>query len=262
VYVQTSYGIHGLAPGDGRERWRISLGDELEDDEMLQEPGGLALTDGRVVTSYARPDRLLYGVQRYDDELAVDRTTLPVQYPSQPLVIGTGTTALGSGVIWSTDATGMLAAGAAGTSTVKWEFQGMASTGAAAFSTLASDGTRVFVCEGHEMTGEFVVFALRADTGGLEWLYRESIPENGIDLSSDMDFRVAHPAVASDTLLVGYGTSAERGGSTGTMVALSTTAGTRQWRTGLSIAPRDIAPTEAGIFIGGRRGGLSGLTQS
>lgn len=259
VYVQTSYGVHGLAPGDGQERWRLSLGDELEDDSVLQDPGGLALTEGRVVASYGRPEQRLYGIQQYDGESIVDWTTVPIPYPNRPLMTETGTTALDSGIIWSTDANVTLAAGAAGTSSVKWQFQGMASTGAAAFSSLAYDGTRVFACEGHETTGEFVVFALRADTGGLEWLYRESIPDNGIVLSPDTDFRVAHPAVASDTLLVGYGTSAEQGGATGTLVALSTTDGRERWRTGLPVAPRDIAPTKTGIYIGSRRSGISGL---
>ena len=262
VYVQTGYGVHGLAPGDGRERWRLPLGDELDDDTVLQDPGGLAVTESRVLASYGRPDQLLYGVRRDDDGIIVDRTTVPIRYPNRPLVAGGATTALGSGVLWSTDALGTLAVGAAGTSAVKWEFQGMASTGAAAFSSPASDGTRLFVCEGHETTGEFVVFALRADTGGLEWLYQESVSEHGIELSSDTEFRVATPAVADGTVLAGYGTNADRGGAAGTVVALSTADGTERWRADLPVAPKDIAPTGTGVYVGGRRAGISGLTRS
>ena len=260
VYVQTSYGLHGLAPEDGRERWRLYLGDELEDDRILQDPGGLAVTDRRVLMSYARPEQLLIGVREHDGEPVVDRTSVPVQYPNLPLVTEDGTTVLDSGIIWSTDASGTLATGAASTRSVRWQFEGLASTGAAAFSSLAYDGTRVFVCEGHEKPAEFVVFALRAETGGLEWIYRESISDRGMALSADADLRVGHPAVADGTLLAGYGKRSEQGSNVGTLIALSTTEGSLRWRTGFSVAPRNIAPTESGIYISGHRSGITRLT--
>ena len=262
VYVQTSYGLHGLVPEDGRERWRLYLGDELEDDRILQDPGGLAVTDHRVLMSYARPEQLLLGIRQHDGEPVVDRTSVSVRYPNSPLVTGNGTTALDSGIIWSTDASGTLATGAAGTRSVRWQFEGGASNGAAAFSSLAYDGTRVFVCEGHEKPAEFVVFALRAKTGGLEWMHRESISDSGIVLSDDADLRVGHPAVADGTLLVGYGDRSEHGSDAGTLLALATTEGSRRWRTGLSVAPSDIAPTETGIYVSGHRGGISRLTEN
>lgn len=262
VYVQTSYGVHGLAPEDGRERWRIYLGDELEDDRVLEDPGGLAVTDDRVLLSYGRPEDLLLSVRRHSDEPVVDRTSVPIAAPSRPLVTDDGATALGSNVIWATNTNRTLAAGAAKHRTGWWQFEGLASAGAAAFSSLAYDGTRVFVCEAHEERDEFVVFALRAETGGIEWSYRESMSDNGVVPASDGDLRVAQPAVADGTLLTGYGAGSGRGSETGTLVALSTTAGSTHWRTALPVAPRDIAPTESGIYISGRESGISALSQT
>ncbi|WP_276274108.1 PQQ-binding-like beta-propeller repeat protein [Haloarcula litorea] len=260
VYVQTSYGLHGLAPENGRERWRIHLGDALDDARVFQDPGGMAITDDRVLASYGRPEQLLLGVRLHDGAPAVDRTTVPVRYPDRPLVTGEGTTALDSGVIWSTDATGTLAAGVSGASAVDWQFAGLASSGAAAFSSLAADGSRLFVCEGHEAASEFVVFALRAATGGLEWLTREPIADAATVDEPDADFRVAEPAVAGGTLLVGYGASAEAGSEAGTLIALSATDGSERWRTDLAVAPRDVAATETGVYVSGQRRGVSGLT--
>jgi len=260
VYVQTGYGLHGLAPEDGRERWRLYLGDELEDDRALEDPGGIALTDDRVLLSYGRPEQLLLSIRRHDGEPVVDQTTVPIEAPDLPLVTDSGSTALGSNVVWASDTHWTLAAGAARRSSTWWQFEGLASTGAAAFSSLAYDGTRVFVCEAHEKPDEFVVFALRAETGGLEWLYRESISDSGIVRPFDADLRVAHPAVADGTLLTGYGAGAGHGSETGTLIALSTTEGSPRWRTDLSVAPRDIAPTSSGIYISGRESGLSGLS--
>ena len=260
VYVQTSYGVHGVAPEDGEERWRLYLGGELPDDRVLGDSGGVAVTEDRVLVSYGRPEQLLFNIRQYSDDPVVGRRTVPIGSPAHPLVVDGETTALGSRVIWSTNTARTLATGPGRTRGVPWQFEGLASDGPAAFSTVATDGTRVFVCEAHEEPGEFVVFAIRADTGGLEWIHRESIRENGIVRSPGTDLRVGHPAVAAGTLLAGYGLDSEPGSDTGMLLALSPTGGTEQWRIPLSIAPRDIAPTETGIYMSGYRGGGSRLS--
>lgn len=262
VYVQTSYGVHGLSPEDGRERWRLYLGKELPDDRVLEDPGGLAVTDNRILLSYGRPEQLLFNIRQYSEDPVVGRRTVPIGSPAQPLVVDTDTTVLGSRVIWSTNTARTLASGTGRTRGVPWQFQGLASDGPAAFSTVASDGARVFVCEAHEETGEFAVFAIRADTGGLEWLHREPMSDNGIQVSSNTDLRVAHPAVADETVLAGYGVSSEAGSDTGLVLALSTATGTMEWRIPLEIAPRDIAPTETGIYISGHNSDGGGFSSN
>jgi outer membrane protein assembly factor BamB len=271
VYVQTSYGLHGLAPADGRERWRLYLGDRHddrdEDGSPLIDPGGLALVDGQVWASYGGPVPSVYAVELIDGTPTVDRVRAPVRLPGRPVVTGDGRASLTDQVTWSTDARDTLAVGVAGGTGVAWQFPGRVSTGAAAFSPLATDGDRVFVCEGHEAEATFVVFALRAPTGGLEWRYRESLADWDVSTAAPAAFRLAHPAVADDTLLVGYGIGPSPGAEPagdeaterGTLVALSTAEGRVRWRTDLPVAPESVAVAGDRVFVSGRRPGVVAL---
>lgn len=259
VYVQTAYGVHGLAPSDGTEQWRIYLGEVTDGDATLKNPGGLAVTEDRVLTSYAWPEDLLVGVRYHDDEPAVNGVPVPVAYPSDPLVVDSRTTGVGTGVTWATDAGEALAAGADGSRSVAWQFEGLANSGSAAFSRLASDGTRVFVCEAHRTSGEFVVFAVRADEGGFEWLHRESFAESGFTVPESTDLRVADPVVAGETVLTGFGRRSEAGATPGRLIALSTTDGRVRWRADLPITPIDLAPTDTGLYVCGYNSGVTAL---
>lgn len=77
VYIQSSYGIHGLAPDDGREQWRIYLG--TTDSHVLEDIGGLALSDNRVWASYGGPIPSVYAIEMFDGSPTIERATAPLR---------------------------------------------------------------------------------------------------------------------------------------------------------------------------------------
>lgn len=254
VYIQSSYGIHGLAPEDGREQWRIYLGNT--DSRVLEDLGGLALGDNRVWASYGGPIPSVYTIEMFDGSPMIERATAPLDLPGRPVVTNDGDINVARQVAWSTDARETLAFGVAGGTGVTWQFPGLASSGAAAFSSLATDGTRIFICEGHERMGLFVVFALRASTGGVEWIFRDSLYSRDISTASPAEFRLSQPVVAEDTVITGYGISSGQETSQGTLIGLSTSDGRERWRTDVSIAPKDIVVTDDRVFVGGQQKGV------
>jgi outer membrane protein assembly factor BamB len=169
VYIQSSYGLHGLAPGDGSERWRLYLGDHI-DEAALGDPYGLAVTARRVWASYGGHVQALFTAQLSDDSLEIERARLPLEFPSRPVVTDDREAALTHDIVWGTSPQETLAVGVAGED-VEWQFPGYAGEGAAAYSPLATDGDRVFVAASHEQQEQLVVFALEAATGKLEWLH-------------------------------------------------------------------------------------------
>ena len=166
------------------------------------------------------------------------------------------TTEIARQVVWSTDARETLAFGVTGGTGVTWQFPGLASSGAAAFSSLATDGERMFICEGHEQQELFVVYALRASTGGIEWVVRDSLSDRNVATASPAEFRLCQPVVAGDTLVVGYGIAPDQETGHGELIALSTSDGRERWRIDLSVAPRDAAVTADRIYVGGQKRGI------
>lgn len=262
VYIQSSFGLHGLAPADGREQWRIYLGDHdhIEDTRVLEDPGGLAVTGEQVWASYGEPTPSIYAVEMVNGSPTIDRVSAPLDLPGRPVVASNGGVTVASQVIWSTDAHRTLAFGAAEDTGVTWQFPGLAGSGPAAFSSVATDGERVFVCEGHESQELFVVFALDASTGGLEWLFRESLVDRDISVAAPAEFRLSQPVVGNDTVVVGYGVSLEETAGQGLLIALSSEGGRVRWRTSLSIAPRDVAVAGDRVYVSGREKGVIALT--
>jgi len=258
VLVQTPYGIHGLAPSDGTEQWRLYLARET-DDPVLANPFGLAVADDRVWASYGH--RLVrVGVD--DDGPSVEQTQLSFRHASaSPVATGDRTAVLGTAVEWSTSQVGTLAAGVSG-HRVDWEFPGHAGEGAAAYSRLATDGERAFVCQATEQPERLVVSALRVETGKLDWSHRESLADRGVSVANGQSFRLCQPVVAGDSLVVGFGPQYDRETGRGTVLALSRDAGRVQWRTDLSVAPRHVMVTSEGLYVGGHRGGVVALASA
>lgn len=258
VYVQSSYGVHGLAPGDGTEQWRLYLGDRTGD-AALEDPYGLAVSDRRMWASYGGYDQSLFTVEQSDGGPEIEQARLPLGFPSTPVVTSDGEAVLTHDVTWATSPRATLAVGVAGED-VLWQFPGHAGEGAAAYSPLATDGDRVFVCASHARPERLVVFALRASTGKLEWLHRESLADRDVSVGAGREFRLCQPAVAGDALVVGYGNDPGRETGRGQVVALSRGGGRVRWRTGLSVAPRHVAMTSTGLYVGGQRGSVVALT--
>jgi len=114
----------------------------------------------------------------------------------------------------------------------------------------------MFICEGHEQQELFVVYALRASTGGIEWIVRDSLSDRNVATASPAEFRLCQPVVVGDTLVVGYGIAPDQETGQGELIALSTSDGRERRRTDLSIAPRDVAVTADRIYVGGQRRGI------
>jgi outer membrane protein assembly factor BamB len=258
LYVQTAYGLHGLTPADGHERWRLRLGDRGRDARPNEDPGGIAVGDGRVLASYGRPAPSVYEVRVGSDEPSVDRDAAATRLPARPVVVD-GRTVLTDRVVWSTDAGGTLAFGVGGRTDVAWRFPGLASEGPAAYSRLAASEGRAFVCEGDESSETLAVFGLRAADGGLAWLRRESVGGLGAARSDAAAFKLAGPVVVGDTLLVGAGVAPEGAPGRGRLVAFATADGRVRWRTGLPFAPGSLAVAGGRVYVGGRRGGVVAL---
>lgn len=258
VYVQSPYGIHGLAPADGTEQWRVYLGRQTEK-PALEEPYGLAVTDRRVWASYGGRVRSLFAVGVSEDGPEVQRVELPLEFPSTPVATGDREAALTHDITWATSPVETLAVGATGDE-VEWQFPGHAGDGAAAYSPLATDGERVFACASHEQPAQFVACAVRASSGKLEWLHRESLANEDVEVGAGREFRLCRPAVAGDTLLVGYGTAPEEETGHGEILALARRDGGVEWRTDLSVAPQDLLVTSTGLYVGGQQGSVLALT--
>lgn len=258
VYVQTAYGLHGLAPTDGRERWRVRLGDTGSDATPNEGPGGLAVDHGQVLASYGRPEPVVYEVRTHRGEPSVERTAAATRLPGRPIVVD-GRTVLTSRVVWSTSVHGTLAFGVGGRTETAWQFPGLAGEGPVAYSRLAADEGRAFVCEGYESTETLAVFGLRAADGGLAWLQRDPIDDRDVARSGAGAFRLAGPVVVGDTLLVGAGVAPDEAAGRGWLVAFATDDGRVRWRSDLPFAPGLLAVAGSRVYAGGRRGGVVAL---
>ncbi|MFC7165390.1 PQQ-binding-like beta-propeller repeat protein [Halospeciosus flavus] len=261
VYIQSSYGLHGLAPSDGREQWRLYLGNhDQEDNRVLDEPGGLAVTDDCVWASYSQPTPSIYELEMFDESPSINRLASPMDLPGRPVVARDGDVTVSSQVVWSTDTHRSLAFGAAGGTDVAWQFPGWDSSGPATFSSVATDGDRVFVCEGHESKALFVVFALDASTGGLEWIFRQSLDDGDLSTAAPAEFRVSCPVVGDNTVVVGYGLDSKQTTGQGSLLGLSSGDGRLRWRTDLPMAPWDVAVAGDRVYVSGQEQGVVALS--
>lgn len=258
LYVQSGYGVHGLAPDDGTEQWRLSLGAHADDD-ALRSPRGLAVTDQRVWASYGLGVQSVFELELLDGGPQVWPTDVPLDFPGVPVVTDAGEAALTHSIVGGSDPwESPLAVGLNGSPDVSWQFPGDAGDGSSAYSSLATDGQRVFVCESHEQPQQFVVVALQASTGNLDWLHRESLAGRDVSMGSGQ-FVLCQPAVAGEALVVGYGSHTRRESGQGELVALSRHKGSVQWRTTVPVAPRHLAMTSNRLHVGGQQGGVVAL---
>lgn len=258
VFVQTPYGIHGLSPSGGTEQWRLHLAAETSE-TALARPFGLAVTDSRVWASYGRPAPLLFAVEVDDDGPDIERTRLPFRdYPDTPVATSDRTAVLTNGVAWSTKTLDTLAAGAT-VHDAEWQFPGHTGEGAAAYSMLATDGERAFVFEASERPERLVVSALRTETGKLEWSRRESLADRDVSVADGRAFRLCQPAVAGESLVVGFGQQPSGESGRGEVLVLSRDAGRLRWRVDLPVAPEDVMVTSNRLYVGGQQGGVVAL---
>jgi len=228
------------------------------DEAALEDPYGLAVTDRRVWASYGGHVQSLFTVGLLDGRLEIERTRLPLEFPSNPVVTSDREAVLTHDIVWGTRPQDTLAVGVAGDD-VEWQFPGYAGEGAAAYSPLATDGDRAFVAASYEQQEQLVVFALQAATGKLEWLHRESLADRNVSVGAGREFRLCQPAVTGETLVIGYGNDPEKGTGHGEVVALSRAKGRVQWRSNLSVAPQDVMMTSDRLYVGGQMGTVVAL---
>lgn len=270
VYVQTAYGLHGLAPGDGTERWRLYLGSDGDyNDRILRYPGRLAVGQRTVWAAYRHPAGRLFDVTTAADEVHVDANELAVEYPSAPVVAGTGLdaeVAFGQRV-GSTGAISPVAAGDPDGYHGGWAFPGLAAGDGPTWVTgAATDGDSLFVTQTRPVEGRFelAVLALEVGTGGLVWSHREPL---GLSASAPDFFdqlAVTAPVVAGGTVLVAVATDPGDGDveATRTLLALGADEGTERWRVDPGVDPNDLVVAGDRLYVGGERGGLAALARS
>jgi len=258
VYVQSSYGVHGIAPRDGTEQWRLYLGAH-HDADALEEPRGLAVADRRIWAVYGGTVQSLFTIELSDGQPEIERVPSPLQSPSRPVVPGYRDAVFTHDIVWASKPQETLAVGTTD-ERAEWECPGHTGSGGVAYSSLATDGERVFVCVSHEQQDRLLVSALHASTGKLDWLFREPLADRDASPSDSGEFRLCRPAVTGNCLVVGYGTLPETAVGRGEIVAISRTDGRVCWRISLRLAPRSVSMTSARLFVTGRQGGVVALT--
>jgi outer membrane protein assembly factor BamB len=263
VYVASAYGLHGVTLDDGTEEWRLFSGEPPDRDDTyptLGRPVGVAPTpEGAFVTDRWRG---LVEIDSYETtdsgfETAVSQTELPVETPGVPVVTG-DQAVVGSAVVWSTGPVRPVVTGDSG-GRYPWQFAGVAGDGDSAHAAPVTDGDRVYVCEAHETPGRVAVTALRADSGGLDWQRNYTPDDTVASLGTEPLFRVAHPVVAGDTLLIGYGSDPERDAGQGVLLGLDADDGTVQWQRSVPVGPQRVAVVDDRVFVVGFRGGVVAL---
>lgn len=270
VYVQTAYGVHGLAPDDGTERWRLYLGDQTAYADQFQYPTGLALAPDRLWACYGHPEATLVTVFDAGGEVTVQATETAGN-ATRPVVVGDGPTysvGLSYHASGSTNFAGPLVTGVDNGPFPDWTFPGLAThEGPTRFSRVATDGEWLFVPQARIVDGEteFAVMALRHATGGLGWVARERLGRLGDPADLFQQLELCRPVVAGETLLVGYATitdpEPDEAPTSGVLVGRSTRDGTERWRVPLDLAPARLAVADDRVFVAGWQGGLAALAR-
>ena len=272
VYVASGYGLHGVAPADGTEQWRLYLGESTEK-PVGGQPVGLAPTEYAVLVTDRRRGVLRVERRRTGDEerVAVERSDTGVEPPTEPVITAHGGAVVGPAAVWSTRRPPHrpVVAAVAGRN---WQFPGYAGSGTSAFAQPTTDGERVFCCGAHERPGDVVVSALRAQTGALEWRTRVTpagtLPPLGVGETT----RFAQSAVAGDTLLIGYGSdpgtfdepatdgrAGTDGCGRGELFGFALSDGRLRWRRTLPVGPQRVAVTATAVYVYGHCGDVVAL---
>jgi outer membrane protein assembly factor BamB len=250
VYVHSAYGLHGLDPADGSERWRV----HLPAAERRPLPAGLSVHVDAVVASTRLPGRLA----TYDgDGVATAAHPGDLEVASAAPTLVDGTAYLTPGGL---SATGDLAPVAAGST---WAFPGFGSDGPTQTGRPATDGDRLFCTQlaaGDDGLALHVL-ALSLGDGTAAWTRRYAVRGTG-DLVGPDRLVAGAPAVADGTLLVGYRPTVGDGAPDGRLLALDATDGTERWSHDLEVAPASVAVAGDRVYVGGRTGGFTALDRS
>lgn len=261
VYVQSRYGLHGLAPGDGTERWRLSP--STDDEPRLGRPTGFTVTSRSVWASYGFPSSRLFELSDISDQILTSSTPLRTEHALRPVVTEPGVSpelAVGQGIA-STAFVSPLVAGYG--SARDWTFAGLAGTdGPSAVEPPATDGERVFVPQARSVADGYAaaVVALDAHSGTLAWSHDEPMPAPATGTDFFDAVALAPPVVAADAVLLGYGVETSDG-TEGVLAAFDAADGTVRWRLDLDVAP--AGPVVAGdrVYVGDLDGGVTALTR-
>lgn len=266
LYVQTSYGLHGLDPDDGAARWRLHLGSREEPATRDRRyTNGLAVTGNELVATYGHPARSVVALSVYDGEPQVDSTRLRTEYASAPAFVGDqrGTFAVGQGVA-STGVVTPLVAGYDSGPDFRWTFPGLeAGSGPVRVAPPATAEDRVVVPQVRPVGDglEFALLALDAHTGALAWSYRERL--GAFDTTDFFELvALAQPIVAGGTVIAGYATDPPGPeNTTRSLVGLSVRDGEERWRLDPGVEPYRLAVAGNRVYVGGRNGGVAALSR-
>lgn len=271
VYAASAYGLHGVAPADGTEQWRIYLGESTAEPRGGR-PFGLAPTADAVWVVDHRRGVLRVGRQVTGDgeQVVVRRGDTGLDSPTAPVITGDGRAVVGPAAVWSTRSHRPVAAAAGRRG---WQFPGFVGEGTSTFAKPVTNGRRVFCCVAREQPGEVVVTALQAETGALDWRVGVTPAASLPPLGDGAMFRLAQSAVAGDTLLVGYGSDPrvfdgpagdsrtatdDRAGSDGRgqgeLLGFAVGDGRLRWRRDLPVGPERVAVTGTTVLVYGHRG--------
>lgn len=262
VYVQSAYGLHGLAPEDGTERWRLSL--STDEEPLPGRPTGLTVTRRAVWASYGHPSASLFEVTTMGDDVSTRATPLRTGHSMRPVVTEPGVSpalAVGQGVA-STRLVSPLVAGYG--SGPDWTFPGLAGTdGPSAVRPPATDGDCVFVPQVRSVdSGEAVALvALDAHTGALAWAHDEPLPARAAGVDFFDGVALAAPVVADDAVLLGYGVETDDG-VVSTLAAFDAADGTERWRVDPGVVPGHIAVAGDRLYVQGHEGGVAAFERS
>ena len=270
MYVQSSYGLHGLDPADGSEQWRVALSPDSRDEDAgpLGLSGGLAVASDRVWASYGEPEPMLFELVADDGEAVVDTVEVPESHVRRPAVAGDGpaySVALSVGWEGSTGYGGPLVSVSGNGRFPDWASAGLATRGRPTRAgPVATDGTRYVLAQLFR-TGdglEFGLIALHTTTGAVEWTAREPLQVPFADFEFFEHTVLCDPIVAGDTVLAGYGVSPgyDEPPTEGVLVGYDVTSGERRWRRGTDIAPRHLAAAGNRLYVAGH-GGVGGFAR-
>lgn len=270
VYVQSSYGLHGLDPARGSEQWRVALtassGDE--DVDPLGLSGGLAVASDRVWASYGEPEPALFEVVVDDGEAFVDTVETPEAHVRRPVVTGDGPTysvALSVGWSGTSGHGGPLVSASGNGRFPDWASAGLATRGRPVRAgPVATDGTR-YVLPQLFRTGDGLAFgliALHTTTGAVEWTAREPVEVPFSDFEFFEHTVLCDPVVAGRTVLAGYGVSPEydEPPTDGVIAGYGVTSGERRWQVETGVVPRHLAAVGNRLYVGGP-GGVGGFAR-
>lgn len=269
VYVQSSYGLHGLNPRDGTEAWRIALSTYADDTASFGLSGGLAVAPGHVWASYGNRYATLFEIEINDGDPEVWMDAPPEDHVRRPVVTGDDpyAAALLAGFSGTTSDELPLVSMSNWGTLPDWSSWGFASVNQPTrVAPIASDGTQYLLTQLFQTDDGLVVgvVALHRRSGGIEWTAREPVPspvgafERGAEFFEHTS--LCHPLIAGDTIITGYGVSSEAGAppTRGMLLGYDVTTGQRRWQMQTDIAPVDLALGGDRLYVGGR-GGLLGL---